>query len=151
MAAQPPKSLNFNGHRKAGGAIIGFAPLVDIVLLLICFYLFVTKSIQEHDDPSVQLPTMTSQVAEQPMPAEIVINLRADDKLVINNATVETSQLPGLLATERERAMALGKPVNIVVRADRRQRYGRLDDVLDACRRAGFARLILRATETDSQ
>jgi len=38
----------------------------------------------------------------------------------------------------------------VVVRADRRQRYERLDEVLSACRRAGAAQVVFRAEKKES-
>jgi biopolymer transport protein ExbD len=60
---------------------------------------------------------------------------------------VTREMLPALLRAELTRAADGGEPFRVVVRADRRQRFGRLDEVFRLCRRAGLGRVIFRARQ----
>lgn len=130
--------------------VLRIAPLVDIVLLLICFYLVVSRSIQTHDDPQVQLPHMAKQRTMTTQPAEMVINLRQDGSVIVNARVVDMPALADLLRREQQRATANEQNLDVVIRADQRQRYHRLDDLLDACRRAGLGQVVFRSTEERS-
>ncbi len=147
MALSTPASLSFDRHGEEPRTVIGVAPLVDIVLLLISFYLIVSNSIRSYEDPAVELPRMSSELVGDEVPAELVINLRADDTLTVNRVAVPLDGLTELLSSERERGTARGESLRVVIRADRRQRFERLNRVLEACRDAGITSTLLRAIE----
>lgn len=126
---------------------IGMAPLVDIVLLLICFYLLVMQSMQNRTDDQIELPEMVNNQTTDMAPAELVVNINAAGSVSLNGEQVEMDNLEGLLQAERRRAQAAGRGLHVVVRADGRQRYGLLDAALNACRDAGLGVVTIRATE----
>ncbi len=127
------------------------APLVDIVLLLICFYLLVMQSMQARTDDAIQLPTMANLSTVEPIPAELVLNISAEEVLNLNGADIDPGALVGLLEQERLRAAQAGQELNVVVRADARQRYRMLATALDACREAGMGVVTIRVTQGPSQ
>lgn len=126
---------------------IGMAPLVDIVLLLICFYLLVMQSMQARTDDRIELPRMANQMTTELTPSELVVNITAEGTVTLNGEVVEAGGLAGLLQHERLRASGVGQDLNVVVRADGRQRYGMLDATLKACREAGMGVVTIRAAE----
>jgi biopolymer transport protein ExbD len=125
------------------------APLVDIVLFLICFFMLASEMVGSQKDPAVSLPHMSSPLAASETPAEITLNLRADGAITVDGRAVALASVPGLVAGQAERTRAEGRPLRVVVRADRRQRFAALDDVLTACRKAGMAQVVFRATEEE--
>lgn len=126
---------------------IGMAPLVDIVLLLICFYLLVMQSMQARTDDRIELPRMANNMTTELTPSELVVNITAEGTLSLNGQAVEPGDLQGLLQRERLRASESGEGLNVVVRADGRQRYAMLDTTLAACRDAGLGVVTIRAAE----
>lgn len=126
---------------------IGMAPLVDIVLLLICFYLLVMQSMQARADDKIELPQMVNNQTTKIMPAELVVNINVDGEISLNGRVVMPGDLRDALAGERLRAAEGGQGINVVVRADGRQRYGMLQAALSACRDAGLGVVTIRATE----
>jgi biopolymer transport protein ExbD len=146
----PDAPLRFVAPDDSRGSLLQMAPLVDIVFLLICFYLFVSQTINEQADPRVSLPVMTADVAAPEQPAEIVINVLAPGtsgggELIVLGQTVNASELDVLLRNEAAKARAAGQSLRVVVRADRRQRFRSLQEVLVTCKRAGLSQVILRA------
>lgn len=126
---------------------IRVAPLVDIVFLLICFFMLATEMVRAYKDPAVVLPTIGSDAAVAEGPAEIVINLREDGTVTVAGRTVALGELGPYLTRQKRAPTQGGRPLQVVVRADRRQPFGRLDGVLQICRQAGLARVVLRALE----
>jgi biopolymer transport protein ExbD len=126
---------------------IGMAPLVDIVLLLICFYLLVMQSMQNRTDDRIELPQMVNNQTTDMAPAELVVNITATGDISLNGEAVDIADLKKRLETERGRAEAIRQGLSVVVRADGRQRYGLLDAALSACRDAGLGVVTIRATE----
>lgn len=141
-------------HLRFGEAVaddsprLSMAPLVDIVLLLVCFYLLVSRAVQTHEDPEILLPEMAEQRTQDQAPAELVINLREDGALRINQQPVPLEELPLLLQAEQARHDS--GEIAVTIRADGRQRYGQLQQILRICREVGIAAVVLRASEEPS-
>ena len=151
MLAASSDHLRFGEDVETDNPTIGMAPLVDIVLLLICFYMLVMQSIQSHSDPAVELPSVRQEATIEMLPAELVVNLSQDGQITVNSIAVSIEELGQLIASERLRTADSGQPLKVVVRADRRQRYGELDEVLKTARQAGVSTVMLRATDQPRQ
>ena len=121
------------------------APLVDTVFLLVCFFMLTSQLIQTQKDPEVDLPVMISPDARREIPAEVTVNLRLDGVLTVDGRRVPLDGLDGVLAGHLDRGLRGGEPVRVVIRADRRQRFARLDEVLEVCRKIGLREVIFRA------
>ena len=124
--------MNFRKKRRGGPAALQMTALMDVVFLLLCF--FVTSSVfsQWETEVSIALPTAKSATVPGRMPGEIIINLSQDGKLTINAQKLTHAQV-----TERLTRIAKlypGQPV--VIRADRATPYEALMGVIDACRAA---------------
>jgi biopolymer transport protein ExbD len=140
-------ALQFVPPSSGGQPGIQIAPMVDIVFLLICFFMLATELVSSQQDERVSLPEMSNPESRSQAPAEIIVNLLADGSVSLGGRTLSRSGLEPLLTAENTRAMERSQPLRVVIRADRRQHYAALDDVLSACRRAGLTQVIFRARE----
>lgn len=147
LTTDHPDAMSFAPAAHGKPPKLAMAPLVDIVLLLICFYMLVANTIQQQEDPDVQLPRVASEQALEERPAELIINVHADRRIVANGRALPLDALRAWLAEQQARAAADDRQVLVVVRADKRQRYGLLDDVLKTCREAGLSQVMLRAAK----
>ena len=120
--------------------VIGVAPLVDIVLLLICFYLIVSKVAADQDDPSVELPVVTASLPEAEPTPPLVLNLRADGTVTASDAVIDAAAQRALLRA----GAARGDAPALVIRADARAAYGDLAALQKRATDAGFRTLTLR-------
>jgi biopolymer transport protein ExbD len=140
------KKIRFEHVTEHETIALQVAPMVDIVLFLICFFMLASEMVQGQKDRSVELPYMKSPLSAVETRAEIIVNLRPDGAVAVEGENLSLDSLAGLLAGESQRAHSRGRPLRVVVRADRRQRFAALDDVLGACRRAGLEQVVFRAT-----
>ncbi len=124
---------------------IQVAPLIDVVFLLICFYLLVSQLITTQKDPSVVLPVMGTLAAVSEQPAEFVVNLRDDGAIVIGGRSVSLAVMHSLLSEQLAHSREKNETLRVVVRADHRQRFGKFDDVLRTVRNAGARQVVFRA------
>jgi biopolymer transport protein ExbD len=147
MWQESSTTLDFSAARNDYVAKLQLAPVIDLVLFLIWFYLLVGQLVVSQKDADVELPQMNSAVAGQELPAEIVINLREDGRVVVSGQDVRGAALEQLLARELDKAHKEGGDLRVVVRADRRQSFAGLDEVLKACRRSGMKQIVFRAVE----
>ncbi len=131
---------------------MSLAPFIDIVLQIICFYIFVAGSMQHYSDPDVLPPKMVAAKSLEQQPAEVVVNIKADGSMLLNERRVTLAELGPLLLERRQRLDPVDADrLRVTVRADRRQRYGPLEDVLQVCRKIGLPRILLRTVEADPQ
>ena len=118
------------GRSETQGAFM--APMMDVVFLLLCFFMTSQLFAQWETEIDVQLPTAETGQLPQRAPGEIIINLRADGTPVVHAQVLDEAALSGLL--HRVSDLWPGQPV--LIRADRATAYEHVIRVLDACRRA---------------
>jgi biopolymer transport protein ExbD len=123
---------------------VSFIPLIDVVLQIICFYLFVSAGVQSYQDDSVQLPMMTSEPLAAEQPASFTINVLNDGSIAVGEP-VDVATLQPRITEARVRASVSGEAFAVAIRADKRQQYAALDRVLKACRQAEVPRVFVRA------
>ena len=106
--------------------------MMDVVFLLLCF--FVTSQIfaQWETEIDVALPTAETATAPRRLPGEVIVNLLADGSLVMNGRTLTEDDLRSTM--DRLVALYPGQPV--LLRADKATPYEHVVRVLDACRKA---------------
>lgn len=106
--------------------------MMDVVFLLLCF--FVTSQIfaQWETEIDVALPTAETAVAPRRLPGEVIVNLLADGSMVMNGRTLSEDDLRSTM--DRLVALYPGQPV--LLRADKATPYEHVVRVLDICRKA---------------
>lgn len=124
--------MNFRKKRSATDAGFQLAPMIDVVFLLLCFFITSQVFSQWETEIDIKLPTAESGTPPQRLPGEIIINIRDDGTKVINGQTLDAPALEGLLA--RVVGLFPGQPV--LIRADQTTAYAHVIEVLDLCRRA---------------
>lgn len=124
--------MNFRKKSRGRPAALQMTALMDIVFLLLCF--FVTSSVfsQWETEVSIALPTAKSSTVPGRMPGEVILNLLADGLISVNGQFLTPDDVTSRLA--RIAKLYPGQPV--VIRADRTASYESLMKVIDACRAA---------------
>ncbi len=124
--------MNFRKQLKPETVGFQLAPMIDVVFLLLCFFMTSQIFAQWETEIDITLPTAeTGQVPER-LPGEIIINIGADGGLVVNAQPVSDEELASTLA--RVADLFPGQPV--LIRADRKTEYEAVIRVLDLCRQA---------------
>lgn len=124
--------MNFRKEIRPEAVGFQLAPMIDVVFLLLCFFMTSQIFAQWETEIDITLPTAdTGQVPER-LPGEIIINIRAGGELVVNAQLVTDEQLETMLGRVAE--MFPGQPV--LIRADHKTEYAHVIRVLDLCRQA---------------
>lgn len=124
---------------------VPLAPLIDIVFLLIGFFMLAAQIVDDERDMEVELPTVTHAVAADETTGDLIINVRAGGVVTVGGRVVTLLELPDVMAGRLESALAAGERPNVVIRTDRAETYQTLDDVLEACEQIGIRDVVLRA------
>jgi len=122
--------MNFRSKLRDESVGFQLAPMIDVVFLLLCFFMTSSLFAQWETDVKVTLPTARSGETPRRLPGEVTLNVRADGTVVVNNREIGDDQLSGML--KRLASMFPGQPV--VLRADRATPYEHVIRVLDLCR-----------------
>lgn len=122
--------MNFRTRSKADLPGFQIAPMIDVVFLLLCFFMASQIFSQWETSIDIQLPTADSGNLPDRLPGEIIINIAPDGALIVNRQTLDEASLRALL--QRIVRMFPGQPV--LIRADKTTPYEHVIRVLNTCK-----------------
>jgi len=125
--------------QKRRGARIEMLPLIDIVFLLLVFFIYAMLSMAVHRALPIALPT--SETAEIDNLPQIAISVTVAGAVFIDKELVEMRYLTEVLENKTE----VEKKKGVQVFADRLVEYQRLFMVLDSIKNAGISNISLQA------
>ncbi len=126
-------------NRNDTALTIDLAPMVDVVFLLIIFFMVSTTFINVEQSMPVQLPqAQSSRAITSDMPT---VTIDANNQIYVSGKVVQLNQLPAVV---RQKIESTGLR-NVVFRADKIVPHGLSVQVMDKIRQAG-AKQILIAT-----
>lgn len=124
--------MNFRRTIRSHAPAVQMASLMDVIFLLLCF--FVTSSVfsQWETEVAIALPTAKSATVPGRMPGEIILNLNEFGDVSVNGNRLSLEDVTARLT--RIAKLYPGQPV--VIRADKAVSYDKLMGLIDACRAA---------------
>ena len=120
--------------RQPESANIQLAPMIDIVFLLLIFFIVTWQFTKSETELSVSVPTAQEGAEPERQGGEIVINILGDGIIRVEGTTVDLEQL-----LEKLSQIAIqfeNQPVRI--RGDGEVAYQRIVEVIDTCQKAGI-------------
>ena len=121
-------------NRQPEPANMQLAPMIDIVFLLLIFFIVTWQFTKSETELSVSVPTAREGADPERQSGEIVINILAEGTIRVEGATVDLEQLLAKLAPIA--AAFENQPVRI--RGDGGVEYQRIVEVIDTCQKAGI-------------
>ena len=115
------------------------APMVDIIFILILFFMCSAGSVRVENELSIRLPGRVQQDQPVTMIDEQIVQIREDGQVILNDQAYDTPTdklLPSLLGTLqrfKEMADANKSPALLTISSEPKTRYERVIDVLNAC------------------
>jgi len=137
--------MKFSGRdrRRAKAPAFALTSMLDVIFLLLCFFVTASVFSQWESEISISLPSASSSETPSRLPGEVILNVARDGSVTVNAKKLTLNDLG-----ERLRKVAdfyPGQPV--VIRADRETSYDSLVKVLDTCRTAGVWNFSLATVE----
>jgi len=115
------------------------APLIDVVFLLLIYFMVSSSLKRSEADLSLSLPSQVAQAQTLKMPDEQIIEVLANGAIVLNGREFTDPQKRDLARLEhtlkryREASVLTGNPAMITIAADDDSIHERVVDVLNAC------------------
>ena len=131
--------------RKERNLLLDMTPMIDIVFLLLIFFL-TTMQLARESRAEVELPVEMGEKDAAVQPAGLILNVLADGSIVEGERVISIAELD-LIAMAAGGANEAGGTLNRpLIRADRNAPAGRLNQVMNSLRRAGLAGVRLATT-----
>jgi len=133
--------LNISASRRAGkkDLELNIAPLIDMVFILLIFFLVTTSFVKE-TGVDISRPTASTAVAKTK--STILIGITRDNTIHLDRREMDVRAVRSGV----ERAMAENPEAGVVIVADKESRTGLVISVMDACKLAGAENVSLAAS-----
>jgi len=132
---------------------LGFnmTPMIDVVFLLIIFFLVSSHLARQETQLEIDLPDATSgQRPGEDEARRVVINVLADAppeaRIQIGGNVMDEAQLIDVIRYESRRARSNREDLDVRIRSDRRVPYRVIEPIMVACARAGVWKVTFAVT-----
>lgn len=126
--------MNFRKQSALEPASFQIAPMVDIVFLLLIFFLVTWNFARYETELDVKVPTAKEGKESRRTVGEVIINVKSDGSIVMNRKTLSAGELGSTLKKISE----LYPDQAVVLRGDESADYRHIVAVLDICRQANI-------------
>ncbi len=123
--------MNFSGKLKTASVGFQIAPMLDVVLVLLMFFVTTQIYAQWEAEIGINLPTAKTAEEKPRSPGEIILNVSREGVVMVSGQQLDDDRLGVVL--KRLVTVYPGQPV--LIRADRKTAYEHVVRVLDICRR----------------
>lgn len=128
-------------YRRSRGTELNLAPLIDMIFILLIFFLVTTSFVRE---AGIDIHRPQAQSALNKEKVNLIIGLAANGVLYLEGKTIDIRSVRA-----RMEQFARQTPQgSVVIAADRESSTGIVVQVLDACRLAGVKNISLSAEKT---
>jgi len=126
--------MNLRRHTPLHHPGIQLAPLADVLLLLLIFFLLTWTAARTENELYVK-EAKASAAKERSAPiGDVLVNVKADGNVVVNRRTLSGPELTELLKS----LIQLNSEQAVVIRGDEAGAYKNIVDVLNICTEAGI-------------
>lgn len=115
-------------------ADLPLAPMVDVVFLLLIFFITTMKYSQDERELDVSVPVAVEGADARQTAHELIVNVRENGEVVVDKSVMNKEQL---FAKLQRIALVNGNQA-IRIRGDGKVEYQKIVEVIDVCQKAGI-------------
>jgi len=131
--------------KREYGSEINIAPLIDVVFLLIIFFLTVSHMTQVRVE-ALSLPEAKEADKSAPVVSgRIIINVHKNGRIVVSGKTYETDSLESMLRTEQENSSSGG--LSVLLRGDRETLWAGVSEIMQVLTELGIDQISVAVIE----
>ncbi|MCG8598728.1 MAG: biopolymer transporter ExbD [Verrucomicrobiales bacterium] len=135
--------MKFRDTNSQQGAELELAPMVDVVFLLLIFFIVTWQFARFERDMDISVPAAEETTDEPRNVGEIIVNVRADGTIVLNGQEVSE---PELLA--KLQAISEAYPDQaVILRGSSEANFQAIINVLDEIKKAGIWNVAFATTK----
>jgi biopolymer transport protein ExbD len=125
--------MNLRRHATPQHPGIQLAPLVDVLLLLLIFFILTFNAARSENELDVKVPKASQAKEKTATMSDIVVNVKADGNVVVNRRTLNPTELSDML----KNMVKLFPDQAVIIRGDETGAYKNIVGVLNICSEAG--------------
>lgn len=138
--------MNFSSDRNSQQHEFQIAPMIDIVFLLLVFFIVSYSMSEMERELNITLPETTKAEEATSRINDIVINITADGQVIVNKRKLEIDAL-----YERLKKLSdFGAPPSVIIRADKECRHKHIIRVMDVCARVKAKNIIFSTSQQEN-
>ncbi len=123
-----------SAQEKESNVSIEMTPLIDMVFLLLIFFLVATTFKEAEREMQIALPFTDNAGPISTSLREIIINVAEDGRIIVAGQTMSAEQLNALV----DEAVKQNENQKVTIRGDKNTAYQNIASVLDVCKAAGI-------------
>jgi biopolymer transport protein ExbD len=112
---------------------IQLAPLVDVLLLLLIFFLMTWNAARDENELDVKVPKASAAKEKAAPIGDVIINVKTDGSVIVNRRTLSSEELTAML----KGLVQLNADQAVVIRGDEGGAYKNIVNTLNVCSEAG--------------
>ena len=132
----------------SGSTSINMTPMIDVVFLLIIFFLVSSHMAKQESSIPLDLPSATAVLPDDTERDTLVINILASGAWRVGGAEVDE---PALASFMRRSQMAAAEPLRLKIRTDKLVPYERIEPLLRAASELGIGDIVFSVYEERSR
>ena len=121
--------------RSSAIGSLSVTPLIDVVFLLLIFFLVSSRFSEEERELDLNLPSVSEALPATLEPSELVINIDAEGRFFIDGAFRQAEQVEQIL-----RRSQANNPLTqtVVIRGDRESNWESVATAMNICKKVGI-------------
>jgi biopolymer transport protein ExbD len=131
--------VNIPDDTEAEDFVINLTPMIDVVFLLLIFFMVSTTFLDPEREIEVELPSAESAGDPEEAPNEIILNILENGQITYQGAPIQQDELVGIL----KRAAQHDPDTPVTIRGHKLARHENVVSVMDACGIAGLSNLAI--------
>ena len=128
-------TMRFRDKRITRISIINLTPMVDVLFLILLFFLVTSSFIEQ---PNIKLELPSTKYASASKLEEHTLIISQDGKLFFQDQPIERKNLISVL----KNAFSKQEDKTLVLKADKNATYGVVIDIMDAAKGAGLKKIV---------
>jgi biopolymer transport protein ExbD len=126
-------------HLKPKGGHLNLTPMIDVVFLLIIFFIVSNNMIQQDNVIAVDLPEAATGISpEEPQTKRLTVSIESQGTLYVGTEIVDIEQLRWIMTGCRK---DWGEEAEVQIRTDRNVHYGVVKPILRLAAENGIRRV----------
>ncbi len=138
------RRVNLRNRAKPEIYTFQIAPMVDVLLVLLVFFIVTWNFAMSENELDIKLPSATKANETQAFVGQVVVNVKKTGQLVFNRQPISGGDLLAKLETLSE----LYPDQAVILRADENTDYKFVVGVLDICREANIWNVAFATSKT---
>jgi biopolymer transport protein ExbD len=116
-------------------SVLNLTPLIDVVFLLLIFFLVASRLSQEEHQLDIALPSAANAQPMTAEPQELIVNIDEQGKIMVDAKQLSLDDFEAMI-----RLLAVNNPLgnSVIIRADRRAQFQGPISVMDVCLKYGL-------------